>query len=348
MPEYVDIAGRRVGRGGRAYIIAEAGVNHGGDLTRALEMVRVAAAAGADAVKFQTFLPSELATRRARRAPYQAARLGAGGQLEMLEALALDEAAHACLRRAAAAARIAFLSTPFDAPSADLLARLGVPAFKVGSGDLTNTPLIEHVARFGRPLILSTGMAGLGEVEAALEACRLAGNDRVVLLHCTSAYPAPPQSANLRCLETLRRAFGRPVGLSDHTPGIAVALAAVALGACVIEKHFTLGRDLEGPDHAASLEPGELAALVRGVRDVEAALGDGRKRPAAVERATRRAARRSVVARRDIRRGEVIAPDMLAMKRPAGGVPPAGAAALVGRTARRDVAADEMLTWDAV
>jgi N-acetylneuraminate synthase/N,N'-diacetyllegionaminate synthase len=243
---------------------------------------------------------------------------------------------------------IMFLSTPFDYFSVDLLDSLGVPLFKVASGELVNHPFLAYVASRGKPMLLSTGMASLGEVEEALAVVRGAGCEQVTLLHCTSAYPAPVEEANLRAMVTMRRAFGVPVGYSDHTPGIEAAVAAVALGAEVIEKHFTLSRDLEGPDHKASLEPGELAALVRAIRNVERALGDGRKRPTPSELEIMPYARRSLVAVRDIARGEVITADVLAAKRPGTGIPPKMLHLVAGRTARTDIPAGTVLTWDMV
>jgi N,N'-diacetyllegionaminate synthase len=238
------------------------------------------------------------------------------------------------------------MSTPFDEASVDLLDSLGVPLFKVGSGEITNWPFLETIARKGKPFILSTGMSYLSEVDEAVRVMHNAGNDQLVLLHCVSNYPADPADANLRVLQTMASAFQVPVGYSDHTIGNEVALAAVALGACVIEKHFTLDKNLPGPDHRASAEPGELAMLVRGIRVVEAALGHGSKRPAASEANTAAVARRSLVAARDIAAGTVLTEEMIAIKRPGTGLPPAMRPYLVGRTARTAIPADTILTLE--
>ena len=253
-------------------IIAEAGVNHCGSLRRALDMVDAASDAGADAVKFQTFSADRLVTMQARKARYQ----GDDGETQhaMLKGLELSREDHEAIMGRCAARGITFLSSPFDEDSADLLEDMGVGLFKVGSGELTNLPLLQHVARKGRPMIVSTGMADLGEVEAAVVAIREAGDPPVTLMHCVSCYPAHADEVNLRAMETMRDAFGLPVGYSDHTVGSEACLAAVALGAVVIEKHFTLDNTLPGPDHRASAEPGEFAVLVASIRKVEAMRGD--------------------------------------------------------------------------
>jgi N,N'-diacetyllegionaminate synthase len=343
----IDIAGRRVGPGEPCFIIAEAGVNHDGSLETARRLVDAAAAAGADAVKFQTFKADRLVTASAPKAAYQTASTPAGeGQHAMLRRLELSADAHRALAAACRERRIAFLSTPFDEDSADLLAELGVPAFKIGSGELTNLPFLVHVAKKGRPLIVSTGMATLSEVEAALHAVAEARNRQVVLLHCVSNYPADPADVNLRAMATMTRAFGVPVGYSDHTTGLEIAIAAVALGACVIEKHFTHDRTAPGPDHRASLEPAELAALVRGIRATEASLGHGRKEPAPSEAATALVARRSLVVAKAVRAGTVLTEDLIAIKRPGTGLPPAMRHWVIGRRAAEDLAADTVLTLD--
>lgn len=343
----VAIGGRRIGAGEPCYVIAEAGVNHDGSLERALALIDVAADAGADAVKFQTFDADRLATPNAPKAGYQLETTDSGeSQLDMLRRLQLDGTAYRALIERCARRAITFLSTPFDEPSADLLERLGIAAFKLPSGEITNLPFLAHVARFGKPLIASTGMANLREVEAAVLAIRAAGNDRLVLLHCVSNYPAAPCDANLRAMATLSQRFGVPAGYSDHTLGIEVALAAVALGATVLEKHVTLDRSLPGPDHRASLEPHELNALVRGVRIVEASLGDGRKEPAASEAATASVARKSLVAARDLAAGSVVALADVDAKRPGTGLAPSLRDAVVGRRVCVPVAAGALLAWE--
>src|SRR5271157_356027 len=329
------------------FIIAEAGVNHNGSLDLALQLVDAAKASGADAVKFQTFRADLLATRSAQKAPYQErTTAGAESQFEMLQRLELDAAAHRCLIGHCREVGIQFLSSPFDAESADLLASLDVPLFKVPSGEITNLPFLEHLARKGRPLILSTGMSTLGEVEEAVHVLQAAGATQLTLLHCVTAYPAPYAEVNLRAMQTLKSAFGLPVGYSDHTPGIEIAVAAVALGAEVIEKHFTLDRSLPGPDHAASLEPVELEQMVAAVRHVEAALGTGIKAPAPCELPNLSVARKSVVAARSLPTGHRLAPGDLDIKRPGNGIAPKLLPALIGRTLRAGLAKDEIISWD--
>ena len=343
----MTIAGRSVGPGSSCFVIAEAGVNHDGDRKRALELVDIAADAGADAVKFQTFDADRLATRDAPKAEYQLNGTDpAESQHAMLRRLELSGDDHAALMEHCARRGIVFLSTPFDEQSADLLASLGVAAFKTPSGEITNLPYLAHVARYGKPMIVSTGMATIGEVEAALSAIGDAGGQDVVLLHCVSNYPAAAATANLRAMATLERAFNVPVGYSDHTRGLAIALAAVALGAAVIEKHVTVDRTLPGPDHHASLTAAELVALVASIRDVESALGDGRKRPAPSELGTAAVARKSIVAAREIRAGATITREMIVALRPGTGISPALFGAVVGRTTRRDIALGTVLTWD--
>lgn len=326
-----EIAGRPIG-GARCFVIAEAGVNHNGDLARALEMIDVAAEAGADAIKFQTFRAALVAAAAAPMAEYQKVT-GAKSQLDMLRELELDRDAHVALAAHAASRGIAFLSTPFDDPSADMLAELGMAAFKIASGEVTNTPFLARIAAFGRPMIVSTGMADLAEVAQAVSCLQANGAPPFALLHCVSLYPAPAAAANLRAMETLRAKFGVPIGYSDHTLGMHIALAAVGLGAEILEKHFTLSRTLPGPDHAASLEPDELRQMIRELREIESALGDGIKAPNPLEAEMIRVARRSLVAAREIGKGQTLtATDFVAL-RPGGGVEPARLSGLVGRAA---------------
>jgi len=340
----VRIGDRGIGPGHPCFILAEAGVNHNGDVDLALKLVDAAADAGADAVKFQTFKADRLVSPEAAKAAYQVEATGGGeSQLEMLRGLELSQEAHWKILAHARERGILMLSTPFDAESADFLDRLGLPAFKIGSGEITNLPLLAHVAAKGKPLILSTGMAWLAEVAEAVRTVRDAGARDLVLLHCVSNYPAEPRDVNLRAMRTMADAFGVPVGYSDHTVGNEVALAAVALGACVIEKHFTLDRSLPGPDHKASVEPAELASLVRGIRVVEQALGHGRKEPTAAEADTARVARKSLVMARDVQAGTVLTEDMVAIKRPGTGLPPAMLKDVVGRTLRQDVKAGTVI-----
>lgn len=353
----------------RTLFIAEAGVNHNGSLELALQLVDVAADAGADIVKFQTFRADLLATAGARKAKYQVANTNEeGSQLEMLRRLELKPADHAALIERCRARGIRFMSTAFDAPSLAFLATLDMPAIKVPSGDITCGPLLLQAARLRRPLIVSSGMSTLSDIEAALgvlafgltsdatprgrldfDAAYVSTEGRaalqryVSLLHCVTQYPAQPAAVNLRAMDTMAAAFGLPVGYSDHTAGIDVAIAAVARGAAIIEKHFTLDRSLPGPDHAASLEPKELRQLITAIRNVEAALGSPIKQPVADELPNRPIARRSVVAAVPIARGAVLTADMLTAKRPGTGISPLALWDLVGGTAARDYAVDEAI-----
>jgi sialic acid synthase SpsE len=341
------IAGRRVGADAPAYVIAEAGSNHNRDLSVARELIDVAADAGADAVKFQTYTGSTLYSAKAPRFEYlRDERTPA----ELLDAIALPREWQEQLAAHAASRGIAFFSTPFDAEAVDSLAAVGAPAMKIASFEIVDLPLIRHAASVGVPIILSTGMATYGEIEDALGAVKEAGNRQVALLRCASVYPAAPEIMNLRAMATMRDAFGVPVGLSDHTTGISVASAAVALGAELVEKHFTLSREMKGPDHAFALEPGELGAMVSAIREVEAALGNGRlEGPSAVEAVEMyRLGRRSVVAAVDIPASTTITREMLTTKRPGYGVKPKDIDLLVGRIARVDIEADDVITWEMV
>ena len=343
----IQVGNKLIGPGQPVFVIAEAGVNHNGDLKLARALIDVAVEASADAVKFQTFRADRLATPDAPKAEYQLRTTGnEESQFEMLRRLELSADAHRELQSYCEERGIIFLSTPFDEEAVDLLDELGVPAFKISSGDLTNSPLLEHVARKGKPVILSTGMSELSELIEAVSVLNTAGCETPILLHCVSNYPADPAEANLRAMQTMRSAFDVPVGFSDHTEGIDISLAAVALGACVIEKHFTLDRTLPGPDHRASLEPAELRELVRSIRRVETALGSGRKVPTATEVETAKVARRSLVAARDIPAGTILEREMVVMRRPGTGMLPAMLDKLLGRQAIRAVAAGTLLDAD--
>ena len=336
-----------IGANQPCFIIAEAGVNHNGDIDIALRMVDVALEAGADAVKFQTFSAERLVSPRAPMAQYQLAATGIGdSQLEMLQRLELSRADYRRLVGHCAEAGILFLSTPFDEQSVELLTEFGVSAFKVGSGDVTNVFLIERIASKQKPIIMSTGMATLGEIETALNVISHSGGHEVVLLHCVSSYPTTPADANLRTMQTLAAAFGKPVGYSDHTLGNEVTLAAVALGAAVIEKHFTLDHTLLGPDHRISAEPADLKNLVQGIRKVESAMGTGRKDEVLCEADVARAARRSLAAKTHIAKGETLSRANVTALRPGTGLPPAFLQYLLGRALRRDVQPNEILTLD--
>jgi sialic acid synthase SpsE len=330
-----ELGERRIGDG-PVFVIAEAGVNHNGDPELARRLVDAAAAVGADAVKFQTFDPKSLAASGAPTAAYQRrAGVTAIDQRDMLSRLALPLDSWADLQSRARAHGLIFLSTPFDDGSADLLDDLGVPAFKVGSGDLTDTPFIARLARRGHPLLISTGMADMIEVAAAVDAVRAVGDVPMALFHCVSSYPADPADANLSAIETMRRAFGCPVGWSDHTPGVDLALAAVAVGAKLVEKHLTLDRSLPGPDHGASLEPDAFRTMVAGIRAVEASLGTGIKSPVEAERELARVARRSLHWHASCPAGHLIRAADFDAQRPGTGISPARLESLVGcRTAR--------------
>jgi N,N'-diacetyllegionaminate synthase len=345
LPE-IEIAGRKVGDGHPCFVIAEAGVNHNGDINLARELVKVAAKAGADAIKFQTFTADRLATATAPKATYQVARTEQGESAQaMLKRLELDADDHKTLIQDCKREGIMFLSSAFDEQSADLLEELGVQAYKIPSGEITNIPYLRHMASKGKPLIVSTGMSTLDEVAVAFDAVKRVP---VVLLHCVSLYPSPPEGTNLRAMQTMRERFRVPVGYSDHTEGVDVALAAVALGASMLEKHFTTDRKLPGPDHAASLEPHELARMILGIREVEASLGDGVKRPLPEEAETARVARKSVVAAKDIAEGTAIDRDMLAVMRPGTGLPPTKLEWVVGRRAKHHIERGSVITEDLV
>lgn len=350
MPEPVKIGDTWVGDGQPCFIIAEAGVNHNGDMNLAFRLIDAAAHAGAHAVKFQSFITEELITPQAPKAGYQVETTGqAGSQYPMLKALELSADQHAALQDYCQASGILYLCTPYERTSADMLDRMDVAAYKIASTDTTNLPFLAYIARKNRPVILSTGMSSLGEVEQAIEVLERGGLEhKLVLLQCTSEYPAPVEEVNLKAILTLQQAFGYPVGFSDHTQGIGASPWAVVLGAAVIEKHFTLDRNLPGPDHRASLEPDELAELVRTVRQVQAALGDGIKRPMPSEIANKPRMQKSLVARRTIQAGETISAEDLTCKRPGTGLPPSFFDRVVGRRAARSIAADEMIALSAI
>ena len=349
MVSAISIAGRLVGPGHPCFVIAEAGVNHNGEIEQACQLINAAVKAGADAIKFQTFTAESLATPNAPKAFYQQQTTGESeSQFEMLRRLELSPRVHRELIDYCHDQKILFMSTPFDQGSADMLERLGVPAFKVSSGEITNVPLLAHLARKRKPMIISTGMSWLGEVDLAVRTVYDSGNREVALLHCVSNYPASLADVNLRAMQTMAAAFKVPVGFSDHTLGIEAALVAVALGACIIEKHITLDRRLPGPDHGFSLQPDELTTLISSIRKVELALGSGYKKPAASEGEVASVARKSIVAAKDISEGSRLSSEMLALKRPGTGLPPTMCSTLVGRTAKHDIPAGAMLTFDMI
>jgi len=327
-------------------VIAEAGVNHNGDLNVAKKMIEVAAEAGADYVKFQTFTAEELVTPDAFLASYQKNNSGrGGGQYEMLKRLELKRDDHLTLIRHAEICNIKFLSTAFDLPAIDFLSKLGMDLVKIPSGEITNYPYLCAVSKLNKDIVLSTGMSTLGEVEMALEVLTREGIklSQITLLHCTTEYPAPLEEVNLKVLETLRTAFGVQVGYSDHTMGIEVPIAAVSLGATLIEKHFTLDRGLSGPDHLASLEPGELKAMICAIRSIEKALGDGIKRVTQSERANIPVARKSLVAKKDIKLGEIFTDENIGVKRPGTGISPMRYLEVIGKVAKKDFYANQII-----
>lgn len=342
----IRIGKREVDEGKPCFIIAEAGVNHNGDLHLAKHLVDAAVDAGADAVKFQSFRAEGVAAADSPKAEYQHATTSVSeSQLDMLRRLELSPDAHRELMAYCQGRNILFMSTPFDEASADLLAELDVKVMKIPSGEVNNLPFLSHIAGKGKPVILSTGMSYLGEVERAVQTIREAGCSEIVLLHCVSNYPADPADANLRAMQTMASAFGLPVGYSDHTEGNEVALAAAALGACVIEKHITLDRSLPGPDHRSSMEPEAFKALVRQVRVVEAAMGSGCKKPAGSEAGTRRVIRRSLALRQAMTSGQTIQRGHLTALRPATGIPPEHADLVIGRRLIRSLPASSLLAW---
>ncbi len=327
-------------------VIAEAGVNHNGDINLARQLVDAAAEAGADWVKFQTFSADRLVTKNAKKADYQnQATDVAESQYAMIRKLELNRDMHEVLIAHCKLRGIEFFSTGFDLKSIDLLVELGLNCFKIPSGEITNLPYLRHVGQYERPVILSTGMATMDEVRAALGILEQAGTsrERITVLHCNTEYPTPMTDVNLRAMLTIRDAFGVQVGYSDHTLGFEVAIAAVALGATVIEKHFTLDRNLPGPDHKASLEPEELKAMVNSIRNIEKAMGDGVKRPSASELKNKSVVRKSLVAACDILEGEIFSENNLAVKRPGTGLSPIRWDEVLGCKAPRNFEVDELI-----
>jgi sialic acid synthase SpsE len=347
-PSGFEIGGRPVGDGRPTYVIAEAGANHNRDLAIARDLVDAAVEAGADAVKFQTYSGASLYSTKTPGFEYLAPISGDKPPSELLEEIALPREWQGDLRDHAASRGIAFFSTPFDEDAVAELDALDVPAMKIASFEIVDPVLIAAAARTGRPLLISTGMATLGEIEDAIHDAAAAGATEVGLMQCTSVYPAPAERANLRAMATMRAAFGVPVGLSDHTTGIAVPIAAAALGAAFVEKHFTLDRTMEGPDHPFALEPEELKAMVAGIREAQAALGDGRKRGPSPEEAKEnyRLGRRSLIVVGDHPAGTVLTEEMLTRKRPGFGVPPKDLNKVLGRPLRVAVEHDDVLTWE--
>ena len=329
----------------RVFIIGEAGVNHNGDMRLARKLIDIAVQSGVDAVKFQTFLTEKNISRKAPKAQYQKVQGPSESQFDMTKKLELTQEEFTDLAEYCKKKKVMFLSTPDDVESVDFLDRLGMPIFKIASGEITNYPHLRHIGSLNKQVILSTGMAHFKEIVKAMDVLIKSGTKRrcIQLLHCTTEYPAPFAEVNLRAMLTMKEKLNVGVGYSDHTQGIEVSIAAVALGAQIIEKHFTIDKDLPGPDHQASLSPDELSALVKAVRNVEQAMGDGKKVPTACELKNIPVVRRSIFAARDIRRGEIFTEKDLITKRPGTGINPMDWKRVIGRRAKRDFYDDEMI-----
>jgi len=346
MVKAFEINGRNIGKGEKCFIIAEAGVNHNGDIKLALQLVEAAAHAGADAIKFQLFNVEEQVSRTAKTVNYQQKRTGANSMVEMAKSYDLPWEAHKEIAQHCEELGIMYMSSCFDRKAVDFLMGLGCGCIKVGSGEITNFPLLAHMSSTGKPILLSTGMCEFSEIAQAVEHVRTSGKSPLALFHCVSSYPADPASINLHVMKNLERVFRVPVGFSDHTIGNEVACAAVALGASLVEKHFTLDKKLPGPDHAMSLQPEELKTLVDGIRTVESALGDGVKKINESEFENRKAARRGLVATCDIMAGDKLSEKNVAFKRPAIGIDPRSFDIVMGKTVNRNIQADEPITWE--
>jgi N,N'-diacetyllegionaminate synthase len=334
----------RAGPNEPCFIIAEAGVNHNGDIGLAKKLIDVASDAGASAVKFQTFISENVVTRDAGKAEYQKVTTGeAESQYAMIKKLELSFDQFRELKKYADKKKILFLSTPADNECADFLNQLGVPVFKISSGEVTNYPLLKHLAALKKPVILSTGMSTLGEIEEAIRILESKGLKEIIVLHCITNYPSRIEDANLKVIDTLRSAFRYPVGFSDHTEGIITSLAAVAMGACVVEKHFTLDKALPGPDHSASLDPSELKALVTGIRQIESAMGNGERKLSPAEAEIKKVARRSIIAGKEIKKGMLITEEMLVLKRPGTGLHPDFLPYIIGSRSRIAIRKDQLI-----
>ena len=325
------------------YIIAEAGVNHNGSMDLAFRLVDAAKQAGVDCVKFQTFHSDKLVSKHAQKAAYQKDNTGEGSQKDMLRKLELSDGDFLKLKAYCDQIGICFLSTPFDLESVRFLDSMDMPFWKIPSGEVTNLPYLVAIARTGKPVVMSTGMCDMADIEAAVAALRAHGSGPITLLHCNTEYPTPYGDVNLRAMQTLRDAFHLEVGYSDHTRGIEIPIAAAALGATVVEKHFTLDRTMEGPDHKASLEPEELSQMVRAIRHIEAAMGSGEKTPTESERKNMAIARKSIVALTPIRKGELLTEDNITTKRPGNGISPMRWYEVLGKRAIRDFECDELI-----
>lgn len=345
MEKIIKIGDKTIGKDYPAFIIGEAGVNHNGDIELAKKLIDAAKGAGVDAVKFQTFKAEGVVTKDAEMADYQKKNIGrTETQLEMIKKFELSFKDFLELKKHCDQTKIIFLSTPHSDDAIDFLNPL-VPVFKVGSGDLTNLPFLEKIAEKKKPIILSTGMATLNEIKEAVKTIKKTGNNEIILLHCTTNYPCPFEDVNLRAMETLRKKFKLLVGYSDHTLGILVPIMAAALEARVIEKHFTLDKSLPGPDHKASLEPNELKEMVKAVRQAEKSLGQTIKKPTRAEEKLKKIARKSIVAKTNIKKGQRITKNLLIIKRPGSGILPRFLDRVVGKKAKKEIKKDQLIAW---
>jgi len=331
---------------GKTFIIAEAGVNHNGSLELAKQLIDIAVEAGVDAVKFQTFKAEKVISKFAKKAEYQIQTTGKQeSQLDMVKKLELDVDSHRILMKYCMEKNIMFLSTPFDHDSIELLTDLGLEIFKIPSGEITNLPYLRHIGKLNKKVILSTGMSDMGEIEDALDILTQSGTkkENIIVLHANTEYPTPMEDVNLKAMVTIGKTFDIPYGYSDHTLGIEVDIAAVAMGACCIEKHFTLDKTMEGPDHKASLEPDELKAMVKAIRNLELAFGTGIKKPSNSESKNKEIARKSIVAKIDIKKGDILTEENLTIKRPGNGINPMRWDEIVGTIATKDYNEDELI-----
>lgn len=344
--QVITINNRKIGHGQPVYIIAEAGVNHNGDIGKAREMISIAKTSGADAIKFQTFKTELLASKHASAANYQKQNANVSEQYNMLKSLELSFADFEELYNLATKEGIQFLSTPFDMESALFLNQIGIPLFKISSGELTNIPLLRLIAETNKPIILSTGMSSLDEIQLAVETIQSSGNQSIILLHCTSNYPTELKDVNLRAMTTIQTKFHCPVGYSDHTEGIDVAIAAVAMGAVVIEKHFTIDKLLPGPDHLASLNGDELSKMVCSIRNIEIALGSSEKNILEIEINVKQVIQKSCVIIDEIKKGDVLTYKTVGIKRPGGGISPSDYEKVIGKKVNTDIRTDTVLTWE--
>ena len=340
----VEFGNVHIGDGEKTFIIAEIGVNHNGDINLAKKMVKEAAKSGVNAVKFQTFIAKDMITKNTKKAKYQEKNSKTSLQMEMIEKLQLSKEDFFKISQYAKSKNVLFLSSPFDIKSVDLLENLDVPGFKVGSGELNNFELLEYIESKDKPIILSTGMSTLEEIQETFDF--ITNKDKLIILHCITGYPSKFEDANLKFINTLKEKFDVPIGFSDHSPGIELAIAAVGLGACVIEKHFTLDKTLDGPDHQASLEPREFKAMVDAIRNVEIAMGDGKRKMAESELEIRDVARKSIVAACDIPKGSTLNHRMLAIKRPGTGIEPKYIKSLIDKKTKVEIKKDDLIKFE--